>query len=1101
MSKINIPKRLADRLSHEDKGRTWLAPVLQFKANIESILAKDPDFFPDYTLHGVPHLNRVLELASQLISTDTLSADPHPDKKDLLTPRDVAFLVCGILLHDMGMYLRPDGLKKLIKQEKTEDAFGGKPWNQEWSEYVDRTKRLSQEKMRYHFGRVIPVTEDCVDHADTDDNKRIIGEFLRQHHARLAHEFAIGVLPGSTDTDLFANTIFDEDDRMMIGLLARSHGMAIRDTEEYLKTKFDNTVKPYNLPVFYLMAVLRIADYLDADGQRAPKQLTQQQKISVPLSAEEWTWNQCINAYATHFDFIPKNYYVSAKPKTSPQYVQLEKWLKSVQTDLDLCWSILAEKYPDDKNRYRLSIHRVVSNIHQPDHVKELNNTFLTKEAKISANPEIIKLMMAPLYGDDPTYGVRELLQNAVDACLEREKWEKDHGNPNYKGLVDIRIENDVFTITDNGMGMNEDVLLNYYLSAGSSYRSSDAWAAANTKDGKSQVARTGRFGVGFLAAFLLGNEVEVLTQHREDEKGYHFTFSQEAMPLDVKRLKRAEPGTTITIPLKSTAIEKWDNDPEWCNWYAFDDPKVSYTFNGKPAKHRNLHLHRTPTEDDGWLKLPSDDFEAYHWKPILTSSQPEFYCNGIRIYHEFPDRMMGSTPEIYYPHISILDKQGKLAVDLARKKLEEIPMEDALLWEVLRWHIARLLLTPWNSEEDHRQNLLLGFTLRANDSFGHLPFLLAPGDFQLNHASLLRSLSVRDYVVLYHEGPDARDARLSARNFLLEDKPCTIVAADVYKQRPSGDYNARKLYYNTPSAFTNDLLDNNTGLLDSGSIDYIVYKHTHSLWFRPDVLGSVDKSEREQMGLQQAPTADHLLTGCYNGRTSNMPIDPERFPAEHFPAAFHVVPDPRDYDFSKRTVPLFFKMIKELLIPEPGWPQDLWIPYDMEDRKQKFRRAFHELSDYIKHIQKELEREARQEEQRTTRFQTFRAAYLPDITAFLDQAKQAAPDDLPHLLSAFLAKLMAAHYLKHPTDSIPQEALQELTKLSLSALELDDLDLSPEDFLEDFPATPEALAGYLFELFDGEDMDSLWKGAEANDDTALLFEALSRLQQILPEA
>ena len=374
MSKINIPERLAARLSHEDKERTWLAPVLQFTANIESILAKDPDFFPDYTLHGVPHLNRVLELASQLISTDTLSADPHPDKKDLLTPRDVAFLVCGILLHDMGMYLRPDGLKKLIKQEKTEDAFGGKLWNQEWSDYVDRTKRLSQEKMRYHFGRVIPVTEDCVDHADTDDNKRIIGEFLRQHHARLAHEFAIGVLPGSTDTDLFANTGLMKKDRMMIGLLARSHGMAIRDTEEFLKTKFDNTVKPYNLPVFYLMAVLRIADYLDADGQRAPKQLTQQQKISVPLSAEEWTWNQCINADATYFHLEHKNYHVEAEPETSPQYVQLEKWLKSVQTDLDLCWSILAEKYPDDKNRYRLSIHRVVSNIHQHKRYKKWNH-------------------------------------------------------------------------------------------------------------------------------------------------------------------------------------------------------------------------------------------------------------------------------------------------------------------------------------------------------------------------------------------------------------------------------------------------------------------------------------------------------------------------------------------------------------------------------------------------------------------------------------------------------------------------------------------------------------------------------------------------------
>ena len=130
-------------------------------------------------------------------------------------------------------------------------------------------------------------------------------------------------------------------------------------------------------------------------------------------------------------------------------------------------------------------------------------------------------------------------------------------------------------------------------------------------------------------------------------------------------------------------------------------------------------------------------------------------------------------------------------------------------------------------------------------------------------------------------------------------------------------------------------------------------------------------------------------------------------------------------------------------------------------------------------------------------RFQTFRAAYLPDITAFLDQAKQAAPDDLPHLLSAFLATLMDAHDLKHPMDSIPQEALQEPTELSLSALDLGDLDLSPEGF----PTTPDELAEELFSSFDGEDMDTLRMDAEEDDDTALLFEALSRLQQNLPEA
>ena len=106
-------------------------------------------------------------------------------------------------------------------------------------------------------------------------------------------------------------------------------------------------------------------------------------------------------------------------------------------------------------------------------------------------------------------------------------------------------------------------------------------------------------------------------------------------------------------------------------------------------------------------------------------------------------------------------------------------------------------------------------------------------------------------------------------------------------------------------------------------------------------------------MDLQQFPTAAHLLAGYYNGRKSVMPIDPERFPAEQFPAAFHVVPDFQDYDFSTWNIPRFVRMMKELLTPEPGWPQDLWIPFDMAEREQKFKKAFEELKPYMDHIQK----------------------------------------------------------------------------------------------------------------------------------------------------
>lgn len=950
MPEIIIPKRLNDRLSLDD---TWQPLVKTLKGKVQKIIKESPYFFPDYTDHGIDHINEVLTLANRLIPEDTYAC-MVTDTEYLLDPRSVGFLVCAILVHDLGMFLKTDGMEQLVYGDYGSHLVEGldkEDWRTSWSKYVVKTRRLKDNEMDHLFGHRVTISEDCArkGFSTNGDDCRVIGEFLRQHHGRLAHEIAVHGFPGDRGTMLIAGDGITDEDRDMIGLLARSHQMNIRDTEEYIE-RFGEGSKPHSIPAFYLMTVLRMADYLDASEKRAPEILERIQKIRVPASETEWSWNQRITKGPKQWDLKKHNLEINATPQKSTEYVLLDNWLRSVQAELDLCWSILADQYSGEP--YRLTIHRILSNIQQKKSQEKLNEKFLTKEAKITANPAIVKLMMAPLYGNEPTYGVRELLQNAVDACVERKKWEKDHDNPNYKGRVDIRIENGVFTITDNGMGMNEDVLLNYYLSAGSSYRSSDAWMAANAPDGKSQVARTGKFGVGFLAAFLLGDKIEVHTQHCADTKGYHFTFGQESATLDVERLKRAEPGTTITIPLKFTAIKKWYNGPEWYNWYAFDDPVVSYTFNGKSVKHQNLRLHRTPTEKDGWLELPSDDFEAYHWKPNLTSRQPEFYCNGIRIYHRFPDSMVGYRLGIYYPHISILDKQGKLAVDLARKKLEEIPLEETLLREVLRWHIARLLLTPWVSPEDHLQNFTRGFFLRDDSSYGNIPFLLAPGGFQLNQASLILALSVQDYVVLYYDGPDARGARLSAQNFLLEDKPCTIVAADVYKQMPSDNY-TRKLYYNTPSAFTNDLLGNDAGLLDSMSIGYSVHDHTRSLWFRPDVPGFVHKSELEQMDLQQTPTADHLLTGCYKGRTSDMPIDPERFPAEHFPAAFHVVPDHRNYLLSERDVSLFVEMMKKLLTPEPGWPQDLWIPYDMAEREQKFKKVFKELKPYMDHIQK----------------------------------------------------------------------------------------------------------------------------------------------------
>ena len=420
MPEIIIPNRLQGRLSLDS---TWQPVVTTLKEKVQKIIRESPCFFPDYTDHGIDHINEVLILANRLIPEDTYAAK-ETDTEFLLDPRSVGFLVCAILIHDLGMFLKTDGMEQLVYGDSGSHLVEGldeEDWRTSWSKYVVKTRRLKDNEMDHLFGHRVTVSEDCArkGFSTNGDDCRVIGEFLRQHHGRLAHEIAVHGFPGDRGTMLIAGDGITDEDRDMIGLLARSHQMNIRDTEEYIE-RFGEGSKPHSIPAFYLMTVLRMADYLDASEKRAPEILERIQKIRVPASETEWSWNQCITRGPKQWNLMKHNLEINATPQKSTEYVLLDKWLRSVQAELDLCWSILADQYSGEP--YRLTIHRVRSNIQQKKSRKNFDLKFLTREAKITANPAIVKLMMAPLYGDDPTYGVRELLQNAVDACLERKK-------------------------------------------------------------------------------------------------------------------------------------------------------------------------------------------------------------------------------------------------------------------------------------------------------------------------------------------------------------------------------------------------------------------------------------------------------------------------------------------------------------------------------------------------------------------------------------------------------------------------------------------------------------------------------------------------------
>ena len=131
---------------------------------------------------------------------------------------------------------------------------------------------------------------------------------------------------------------------------------------------------------------------------------------------------------------------------------------------------------------------------------------------------------------DDPAVFVRELIQNAIDAVRTRKQLDKALPS-DWKGQIHIRCWMDEegyhwFRIEDNGIGMTEEIIRNYFLKVGCSYYNSDEFAQAKLRcRADSDYTPISRFGIGILSCFMgdkKNNRVEVNTKHFNENGEYY---------------------------------------------------------------------------------------------------------------------------------------------------------------------------------------------------------------------------------------------------------------------------------------------------------------------------------------------------------------------------------------------------------------------------------------------------------------------------------------------------------------------------------------------------------------------------------------------------
>lgn len=182
-------------------------------------------FFAGYTDHGPQHINDVLQAAASLISDSS---------RPLISAPDILIMSGAIVLHDCAHHLTPDGFRALIEKPARPliAGLGDLPWSQLWNDFLSEASRFGEEKLNAIFGNAEPCRTDLLDLRNlTQRDCLLIGEFLRRHHARLAHEIAIAGVPGP-GKDPLRLMGFDDDLADIAGLIARSHGMPLRATFE-----------------------------------------------------------------------------------------------------------------------------------------------------------------------------------------------------------------------------------------------------------------------------------------------------------------------------------------------------------------------------------------------------------------------------------------------------------------------------------------------------------------------------------------------------------------------------------------------------------------------------------------------------------------------------------------------------------------------------------------------------------------------------------------------------------------------------------------------------------------------------------------------------
>ncbi|OAT15121.1 HtpG family chaperone protein [Buttiauxella noackiae ATCC 51607] len=509
---------------------------LDFRKKIEALVKNIETELPGLTVHDISHIDSLWEVSDQIIGD-----------KIYLNPMEAYVLGGAFLLHDAAHV-----------SVAYEGGFNALKEKNEWKDLIS-----------LRFDNKEPEQ-------GSDNEKKALFEIVRQLHANQARNL-IKRAWKSEASNSFYFLISDEEIRNyyseLIGEIAESHHWSSKKVyETFLERKINApaffNVNSWEVDALKIAFILRTADAAHIDSRRAP---TYAYNYLSPqgISKEHWHFQNKLGR-ATLID----NHLLRISSGSSFSNEERNAWwlafdtAKMINKELQDAYNYLFEagREPFEARK----VLAVDSPVNFSKYVKAEGWEPEDISIHVSNLPRLISTLGGKaLYGENNDVGLRELIQNGLDAIIAARKLGYLENNEGAINLNLEKIENDnwIISITDNGLGMSRYVLSDILLDFGKSLWCSDDVRYEHPTLAQTGFSSIGQFGIGFYSVFMLSNEVNIVTNRyksKTDEHSTHWKLTFQnglterpfiSRPKEIEQLKKH--GTRISFKVKDEVLQK----------------------------------------------------------------------------------------------------------------------------------------------------------------------------------------------------------------------------------------------------------------------------------------------------------------------------------------------------------------------------------------------------------------------------------------------------------------------------------------------------------------------------------------------------------------